>query len=426
MRPTGRPLRRNAPMPGGAPFQPLSLWTVVLLCIVCCWATFARAMTDEAISELRQETRDMFYHGYDNYIEHAFPEDELRPLTCGPLTRDRQNPAHIEVNDVLGNYSLTLIDSLSTLAILASSPPSSEAGTNRALEDFQDGVKLLVQNYGDGTPGRKGRGARARGFNLDSKVQVFETVIRGVGGLLSAHQFAVGDLPIRGYDAKVTKKKGREGIFWSNGFVYNGQLLRLATDLADRLLPAFNTPTGLPYPRVNLRYGVPFYAKSPNNMDPEHGQCGRDPQDKGTEVTETCSAGAGSLVLEFSVLSRLTGKSLYEKLAKRLFGLCGNAEAALDLSVPASTLRRDSGSMPTRESERASTASLNMPSSRISYFLDFHSTQPMQLLIPLTHSWLLGLMRTMASSGKSTEENNISTLTMPRSIFTRALFELFG
>ncbi|EFQ89990.1 hypothetical protein PTT_13534 [Pyrenophora teres f. teres 0-1] len=261
----------------------------------------------------------MFYHGYDNYIEHAFPEDELRPLTCGPLTRDRQNPAHIEVNDVLGNYSLTLIDSLSTLAILASSPPSSEAGTNRALEDFQDGVKLLVQNYGDGTPGRKGRGARARGFNLDSKVQVFETVIRGVGGLLSAHQFAVGDLPIRGYDAKVTKKKGREGIFWSNGFVYNGQLLRLATDLADRLLPAFNTPTGLPYPRVNLRYGVPFYAKSPNNMDPEHGQCGRDPQDKGTEVTETCSAGAGSLVLEFSVLSRLTGKSLYEKLAKKAF-----------------------------------------------------------------------------------------------------------
>ncbi|KAI2480460.1 glycoside hydrolase family 47 protein [Pyrenophora tritici-repentis] len=266
-----------------------------------------------------QETRDIFYHGYDNYMEHAFPEDELRPLTCGPLTRDRQNPAHIEVNDVLGNYSLTLIDSLSTLAILASSPPPSEAGTNRALEEFQDGVQLLVQYYGDGTPGRKGRGVRARGFNLDSKVQVFETVIRGVGGLLSAHQFAVGDLPIRGYDANVTKKKHRQGIFWPNGLVYDGQLLRLATDLADRLLPAFNTPTGLPYPRVNLRHGVPFYAKSPNNMDPEHGQCGRDPQDKGTEVTETCSAGAGSLVLEFSVLSRLTGKPLYERLAKKAF-----------------------------------------------------------------------------------------------------------
>jgi hypothetical protein len=248
-------------------------------------------------------------------MKHAFPEDELRPLTCAPLTRDGQNPAHIEVNDVLGNYSLTLIDSLSTLAILASTPPPSKTGKNRPLEDFQEGVKLLAENYGDGTPGPGGQGERARGFDLDSKVQVFETVIRGVGGLLSAHQFAVGDLPIRGYDARVENG----AITWPNGFVYDGQLLRLATDLTDRLLPAFNTPTGLPYPRVNLRYGASFYAKSPNNMDAEHGQCGRDPHDKGTEITETCSAGAGSLVLEFSTLSRLTGNPQYERVAKAAF-----------------------------------------------------------------------------------------------------------
>jgi len=54
---------------------------------------------------------------------------------------------------------------------------------------------------------------------------------------------------------------------------YNGQLLTLAKDLGERLLPAFNTPTGLPFARVraqdagrvtsndklaqiNLRYGV--------------------------------------------------------------------------------------------------------------------------------------------------------------------------
>jgi hypothetical protein len=288
-------------------------------------------MTDEAIAELRQETRDIFYHGYDNYMEHAFPEDELRPLTCAPLTRDRQNPAHIEVNDVLGNYSLTLIDSLSTLAILASTPPVDATGSNKPLEDFQEGVKLLVDNYGDGSSGPRGQGARAKGFDLDSKVQVFETVIRGVGGLLSAHQFAVGDLPIRGYDAITERKGGREGIFWPNGFVYDGQLLRLATDLSDRLLPAFNTPTGLPYPRVNLRYGVPFYAKSPNNMDAEHGQCGKDPNDKGTEVTETCSAGAGSLVLEFSVLSRLTGDPKYERLAKDAFWAVWHRRSSIGL-----------------------------------------------------------------------------------------------
>ncbi|KAF1936030.1 hypothetical protein EJ02DRAFT_459857 [Clathrospora elynae] len=316
MRPTGRPLRRHALVPGGALFQPLC---VVLLLWTCCWPTLASGMTDEAIADLRQETRDIFYHGYDNYMKHAFPEDELRPLSCAPLTRDRQNPAHIEVNDVLGNYSLTLIDSLSTLAILASTPPPNKKGGNKALEEFQEGIKLLVENYGDGTPGPGGEGARARGFDLDSKVQVFETVIRGVGGLLSAHQFAVGDLPIRGYDAKIQKRKRKEGIFWPKRFVYNGQLLRLATDLANRLLPAFNTPTGLPYPRVNLRHGVPFYAKSPNNMDAAHGQCAKDPNDKGTEITETCSAGAGSLILEFSTLSRLTGNPDYERVAKEAF-----------------------------------------------------------------------------------------------------------
>jgi hypothetical protein len=272
-----------------------------------------------ALTPISQETRDIFYHGFDNYMKHAFPEDELRPLTCAPLTRDRANPAHIEVNDVLGNYSLTLIDSLSTLAILASSPPPGKRGRNKPLDDFQDGIKALVENYGDGTPGPSGLGKRARGFDLDSKVQVFETVIRGVGGLLSAHLFAVGDLPIRGYEAKVQQKKRREGIFWRNGLVYDGQLLRLATDLADRLMPAFYTPTRLPYPRVNLRHGVPFYANSPYNTDAEHGQCTKNPKDKGAEITETCSAGAGSLVLEFSTLSRLTGDHRYEKAAKDAF-----------------------------------------------------------------------------------------------------------
>ncbi|KAF2787723.1 glycoside hydrolase family 47 protein [Melanomma pulvis-pyrius CBS 109.77] len=308
MQSTRRPLlRRVAPL-----LLPL------LLCFVC-WATPARGMTDEAISNLRQETRDIFYHGYDNYMQHAFPEDELRPLTCTPLTRDRQNPAHIEVNDVLGNYSLTLIDSLSTLAILASSPPPAKRGRNKPLDDFQDGIQLLVEYYGDGTEGPSGQGKRARGFDLDSKVQVFETVIRGVGGLLSAHLFAAGDLPIRGYEPRVQKKKGKEGLFWRNGLVYDGQLLRLATDLAERLMPAFYTPTGLPYPRVNLRHGVHFYANSPYNNDPEHGECKKDSNDKGAEITETCSAGAGSLVLEFSTLSRLTGDSRFEVAAKQAF-----------------------------------------------------------------------------------------------------------
>lgn len=263
----------------------------------------------------------MFYHGFDNYMKHAFPEDELKPISCAPLTRDRANPAHIELNDALGNYSLTLIDSLSTLAILASSP-STVGSENKALTYFQKGVGALVEQYGDGSSGEVGKGKRATGFDVDSKVQVFETVIRGVGGLLSAHLFAIGDLPIKGYRPKDQNSsrddRGTEQVLsiqWPNGFVYDGQLLRLAQDLARRILPAFHSTTGIPYPRVNLRHGVPFYVNSPLNQNAESGQC----QSSKAELTETCSAGAGSLVLELATLSRLTGDPRYEQVAKRAF-----------------------------------------------------------------------------------------------------------
>ena len=276
----------------------------------------------------------MFYHGFENYMNHAFPEDELRPISCGPLTRDRTNPGHIELNDALGNYSLTLIDSLSTLAILASSPSYAEKPNNKALNHFQAGVVALVQQYGDGTDGSGSHGVRARGFDVDSKVQVFETVIRGVGGLVSAHLFAVGDLPINGYSPQSAGgQSSSHGNFsnpWTNGFIYDGQLLRLALDLASRLLPAFQTSTGLPYPRVNLRYGVPFYANAPLNNKAEEGQCIAGEQPVG-EITETCAAGAGSLILEFTALSRLTNIPIFEQLAKRAFWAVWDRRSAIGL-----------------------------------------------------------------------------------------------
>lgn len=270
-------------------------------------------------------------------MTYAFPEDELKPVSCRPLTRDRQNPAHIEVNDVLGNYSLTLIDSLSTLAILASSPDAALTDHD-PLADFQDGIALLVGLYGDGSSGALGQGSRSKGFDLDSKVQVFETVIRGVGGLLSAHLFAVGDLPITSYqpsthahaNEKAQARHAEVEILWPNGFKYNGQLLRLALDLARRLLPAFHSATGLPYPRVNLRHGIPFYTNSPLNYDAEHGQCDSN-READREITETCSAGAGSLVLEFVTLSRLSGDPQFEDVAKRAFWAVWERRTSIDL-----------------------------------------------------------------------------------------------
>ena len=262
-------------------------------------------------------------------MRYAFPEDELRPLTCAPLVRDDNNPEDYGINDVLGNYSLTLIDSLSTLAILASSP-SSGSDDRDSLRDFQKGVVSFVENYGDGTDSVGGHGKRARGFDLDSKVQVFETVIRGLGGLLSAHQFAVGDLPIRGYEPVTVYHEGTTGLLWDDGFVYDGQLLRLACDLGLRLLPAFHTLTGIPYPRVNLRTGVPFYENSPYNYVAEYGQCLASSHDH-AEATRTCSAGAGSLVLEMTVLSRLSGDNRFEKVGKAAFWAIWNRRTSIGL-----------------------------------------------------------------------------------------------
>lgn len=248
-------------------------------------------------------------------------------MTCAPLSRDPDNPHEIGLNDALGNYSLTLIDSLSTLAILAGGPEDEPRTGSAALSDFQNGVAQFVTYYGDGRTGPTGKGIRATGFDLDSKVQVFETVIRGVGGLLSAHLFAIGELPILGYDPKAQQAGGGDErtanddplelapIRWPNGFDYDGQLLRLALDLAQRLLPAFYTETGIPYPRVNLRHGIPFYINSPLHefTDAERAEAAN------REITETCSAGAGSLTLEFTVLSRLTEDPRFEQAAKRAF-----------------------------------------------------------------------------------------------------------
>ena len=78
-------------------------------------------------------------------------------------------------------------------------------------------------------------------------------------------------------------------------FRYMGDLLTLAHDLADRLILAFdNSSSGIPHPRVHLINGVP----SDGRLD-------------------SCTAGAGSLLLELGAISRLLGDPVYESLARR-------------------------------------------------------------------------------------------------------------
>lgn len=70
------------------------------------------------------------------------------------------------------------------------------------------------------------------------------------------------------------------------GWPCHGKLLDLTERFASKLLHAFETPTGLPYGTVNLGKG-------------------RVPKD---ETPVSCVAAAGTLILEFGALSRLTGE----------------------------------------------------------------------------------------------------------------------
>ena len=50
-------------------------------------------------------------------MKNAYPADELMPLTCKGRTRGR-TPSRGDVDDALGNFQLTLVDALDTLAFL--------------------------------------------------------------------------------------------------------------------------------------------------------------------------------------------------------------------------------------------------------------------------------------------------------------------
>jgi mannosidase alpha-like ER degradation enhancer 2 len=100
-------------------------------------------------------------------------------------------------------------------------------------------------------------------FDRPVSVKVFEVTIRVLGGLLSSYQMT-GDK----------------------------RLLALAEDLGERLLPAFDSPTGMPYMYVDLATGARRGA-------------------------ESNPAEVGTLLLEFGTLAKLTGRDEFYDKAKR-------------------------------------------------------------------------------------------------------------
>ncbi|KAI0841532.1 glycoside hydrolase family 47 protein [Hypoxylon sp. FL0890] len=128
---------------------------------------------------------------------------------------------------------------------------------------------------------------RKLNYNQDQDVNTFEMTIRMLGGLLSAH-YLTTQLP------NATSRR------------YSVYLAK-AVELADRLLPAYESRSGIPYASVHLSKakGVPSHA----------------------DGASSSTAEAGTLQLEMKYLSYLTGNDTYWRKAEMVMKVLSDNHA---------------------------------------------------------------------------------------------------
>ncbi|CAO3655110.1 unnamed protein product [Mucor hiemalis] len=182
-----------------------------------------------AYTQLRESRRasvkKSFLHGWHGYKTYAMGHDELKPLS-----NKHTNP--------FGGWGATMVDSLSTLLIM----------------DLHDEFLEVMPRISK------------INFHVDENISVFESIIRYMGGFISAYEL---------------------------GERKQDSLLQKAEKLAQQLLPAFETPSGLPHHLWNP------VQNRPNNR-------------------ETLIAEVGTVQLEFMMLSQLTGNPIYGQKAQAI------------------------------------------------------------------------------------------------------------
>lgn len=191
-----------------------------------------RPHIDEALWKARQrKVVAAFEHSWSAYAKDAFGMDEYKPLS------------HSGSNLIPNGMGFTIVDSLDTILLMKLEGP------------FEQARKWVEKSLN---------------FNQDKPVNVFETTIRVLGGLLSAYHLS-----------------GNDKVF-----------LNKAIDLADRLLPAFDSPSKIPFASINLHSGEPVKA---------HFNAGA-----------SSTAEATTLQLEFKYLAQITGKKKYWDAAEKV------------------------------------------------------------------------------------------------------------
>lgn len=178
----------------------------------------------------REEVRKQFFKCWSNYRQWGWLNDEIRPISG-------------EVTNHFGGWAATLLEALDTLFIM------------RFDEEFSSAISDVM--------------AIDFGYTDVERINVFETNIRHLGGLLSAYELS-----------------------------QDKRLLKKARELGTMLYHAFDTPNHMPVTRWNFRAageGKPQVADE-----------------------QVLLAEIGSMTMEFTRLSQITGDPKWYDAVNRI------------------------------------------------------------------------------------------------------------
>ncbi|KAM9325886.1 endoplasmic reticulum mannosyl-oligosaccharide 1,2-alpha-mannosidase [Gastrophryne carolinensis] len=198
------------------------------------------------ISERQEAVIEAFRHAWKGYKQFGWGHDELKPISKA-------------YSEWFG-LGLTLIDALDTMWIL---------GLKEEFQEARDWVATKLT------------------FDKNVDVNLFESTIRILGGLLSTYHLT------------------QDSLF-----------LEKAKDIGTRLLPAFNTPSKVPYSDVNIGKGT---AHPPR------------------WTSDSSVAEVTSVQLEFRELSRLTGdstfKNVVDQVTQHIHSLAGKRDGLVPMFI---------------------------------------------------------------------------------------------